>query len=517
MDDIEDIVGPDRNETERISLGKVSKRSQRTSEAQQGLSEESMDKDLQTQDFFRPGIGTVYVKTWGCGHNNSDGEYMAGQLARHGYDVYVEDSKKELANVWILNSCTVKGPSEMSFLNEVNKGKGLGKTVIVAGCVPQGSKSGSSDYENLSIIGVQQIDRVVEVVEESLKGNVVKLTRERKEIGRDNKKRKGGGAPLDLPKIRRNRLVEIIPINTGDLGSYSPEEIWNRVTSVSKEGVKEIWLTSEDTGAYGRDIGTNIVELLWGIVRILESFPLGPMLRIGMTNPPYILDHLDEMVKILNHPKVFSFLHVPVQCGSNRVLDDMRRLYTVEEFCNVVDTLRNGVPLCTIATDVICGFPTEGDEDFELTLALLRKYKFSVLHISQFYPRPGTPAALMPRLPSQTIKSRSREVSQLFNSYSTNDHWLGKVLTVLVTETSTDGKFYVAHDKSYTQVLVPKEASILGKFVEVRIVRTGKFFIEGELLRKEKTFLDIVGDILIQTPVMPMAILSLSLFLIFNK
>jgi threonylcarbamoyladenosine tRNA methylthiotransferase CDKAL1 len=139
---------------------------------------------------------------------------------------------------------------------------------------------------------------VVEVVEESLKGNTVKLTRERKVENTPGSKRKAGGASLDLPKVRRNPFVEIIPINTGclnqctycktkhargDLGSYEPDEIWARVEAVIQEGVKEIWLTSEDTGAYGKDIGVTIMNLLWGIIKVLEKYPESDtMLRVGM-------------------------------------------------------------------------------------------------------------------------------------------------------------------------------------------------------------------------------------------
>ncbi|KAJ3248046.1 hypothetical protein HDU78_002139 [Chytriomyces hyalinus] len=479
---------------------------------------------IQTEsDLFLPGQAKVWVKTWGCGHNVSDGEYMAGLLSSHGYSVVFEDAKKEDADLWLLNSCTVKGPSELSFINDIKRGQGAGKKVVVAGCVPQASgtvggsigrgKGKGREWDNLSVVGVQQIDRVVEVVEETLKGNVIRLTREKKvevekegtESGADGdyvvvKKRKAGGAKLDLPKVRRNPYVEIIPINTGclnqctycktkhargDLGSYSPQEIWERVEAVIQEGVKEIWLTSEDTGAYGRDIGVSIVELLWGIVAILERYhDSGTMLRVGMTNPPYILEHLDEMVKILSHPRVFSFLHVPVQSGSNNVLDAMRRQYTVADFSQIVTTLRDRVTPngCTVATDIICGFPTETDEDFQETMALLREHTFTVLHISQFYSRPGTPAALLPRLPSELVKARSRIVSQLFNEHQPNEGLEGLVTKALVTELSSDGKFYVGHDKLYRQILVPKDERLLGRWVEVEIVRTGKFFLEGKLL-----------------------------------
>lgn len=152
------------------------------------------------------GVHKIYVKTWGCAHNNSDSEYMAGLLAQSGYQIV---TSSDLADVWILNSCTVKSPAEDHFRNAVNDGLAKGKSVIVAGCVSQATPK-SSYLDKLSIVGVQQIDRVVEVVEETLKGGVVRLLGVRKEG-----KRKTGGASLHLPKIRKNPLVEIIAINTG--------------------------------------------------------------------------------------------------------------------------------------------------------------------------------------------------------------------------------------------------------------------------------------------------------------
>ena len=92
-----------------------------------------------------------------------------------------------------------------------------------------------------------------------------------------------------------------------------------------------------------------------------------------MTNPPYILDHLDAIAKILASDRVYSFLHVPVQAGSDYVLDAMKREYTNEDFCKVVNVLRKKVPGITIATDIICGFPTETEEDFQETMALCKK------------------------------------------------------------------------------------------------------------------------------------------------
>lgn len=146
-----------------------------------------------------------------------------------------------------------------------------------------------------------------------------------------------------------------------------------------EEGVQEIWLTSEDTGAYGRDIGTNIVELM---VMLIKNLPKDKVLRVGMTNPPYILEHLDAICKIMDHPQVFTILHIPVQAGNNAVLERMNREYTVEEFSKVCDALLVKVKDMTISTDIICGFPGETDEEFQGTLDLLTKYQFPVINIS---------------------------------------------------------------------------------------------------------------------------------------
>lgn len=487
VEDIEDIIGlndvapKNRYKNKPLMIPKVRK-----------LKEKSVSKETpaptpaETENTnFLLGSASVYVKTWGCAHNSSDSEYMAGQLAAQGYNITQD---KDSADLWLLNSCTVKNPAEEHFKNEINKGLQSNKKVVVAGCVPQG-KQNSEYLKGLSMIGVQQIDRVVEVVEETLKGNSVKMFNTKREEGK-----KIGGAKLDLPKIRRNPLVEIIAINTGclnqctycktkhargELGSYPPEEIVARAVQSFQEGVCEIWLTSEDTGAYGRDIGSSLPELLWQLVEVI---PEGCRLRLGMTNPPYILDHLSEMAKILNHDRVYTFLHVPVQAGSDAVLADMKREYSVADFEKVIDFLRERADGITIITDIIAGFPTETEEDFQETMNLVKKYKFPSLFINQFFPRPGTPAAKMKRIPTQNVKKRTKEITEFFHTYKPYENRLGKIYTVLVTETSHDGNYYVGHNEFYEQILVPKRPELMGKMFQVKIVDSCKFSMTGQLL-----------------------------------
>jgi len=485
IDDIEDLIGEgdlvalERSAGRSNSVIKHVKRKRNI-----GVKKISEDEIAASENGSTiPGTQKIWIKTWGCAHNSSDSEYMAGQLAAYGYTL--TETKNE-ADLWLLNSCTVKTPAEDHFKNEIDEAQERGKSIVVAGCVPQGQPK-SGFLQGLSIIGVQQIDRVVEVVEETLKGHSVRLLGTKKEDGK-----KIGGASLLLPKIRKNPLVEIISINTGclnqctycktkhargELGSYPPEEIIARAEQSFQEGVCEIWLTSEDTGAYGRDIGTSLPELLR---KLVEVIPDGCMLRLGMTNPPYILEHLEAIAEILNHPRVYAFLHVPIQSASDAVLGDMKREYCAADFENVVNFLRQRVAGISIATDIICGFPTETESDFEETMNLCSKYKFPSLFINQYFPRPGTPAARLERLNAQVVKVRTKRLTELFKSYQPYDDYVGKTQRVLITDISHDKNYYVGHNKEYVQVLVPMEPDFMGKMVDVVITSSSKFSLMSQ-------------------------------------
>lgn len=435
-------------------------------------------------DSFVPGTKSVYVRTWGCSHNASDSEYMAGILAQAGYTIM---DREQDADIWVLNSCTVKTPSETQASNKVEEGQKLGKRVVMAGCVSQAAPE-EPWLKDVSIVGVKQIDRILEVVEETLKGNTVRLlSRNRPDAG------------LSLPKMRKNALVEVLAINTGclnhctycktkmargDLKSYPLEELVEQAkTAFERDGVKELWLTSEDLGAWGRDLDLVLPDLLNELVKII---PEDCMMRLGMTNPPYILDYLKEMAEILNHPRVYSFLHIPVQSGSDAVLTDMKREYNSQHFEKIMDYMIEHVPGIYIATDFICAFPTENEDDFEDSMRLVRKYKFPSLFINQYYPRKGTPAAKMKKIDSIEAKKRTAAMSALFREYSryTNDR-VGEVHRVLVCEKASDGEHLVGHNKQYEHILVPAAMDRLGSWMDVRITGVSKFHMMSEIVGEE--------------------------------
>ena len=435
-------------------------------------------KKNQTNDINKKNI-RIFIKTFGCSHNASDSEYMAGILSSEGYQIV---SSLESSDITIINSCTVKSPSQAAFLNTVTKSKSFNKKVIVGGCVPQAERN-IPGLESCSIVGVSQIDKIDYIVEKTLEGNVVRFL-ENKTL-----------PSLLLPKIRRNKYIEIIPISQGCLGSctycktkqargklisYPIEHIVQACKNAWNNNAKELWITSEDTGVYGRDIGTNLPNLL---VEILKEIPSDVMIRIGMANPPY------SMIKVLNHPNVYSFIHIPVQSGSNAVLDKMLREYTIEEFNFLCDKFIEGVPDITIATDIICGFPTETKENFEETLNLVEKYKFPVINISQFYPRPGTVAAKWKKIDTKEVHNRSKALAELFGSYSHYKHLLNTKQRVWIHDINEEEKnkeenMMVAHNKSYVKILVPKDEKLYGKELIVKITQICKWHCVGEIIDK---------------------------------
>jgi len=435
-------------------------------------------------DAHLPGKQRVHVLTFGCPHNQSDGEYMMGQLQDYGYTLVdnIED-----CDVCVVNSCTVKNPTEAKGINVVEKARSTGKRVVLAGCVPSGDHklATSNAMEDVSMLDLSQLDRIVDVVEEAGKGHAVKLLEKRNDLSK-----------LSLPKVRRDKLSEIITINAGCLGnctycktkmargkvvSYTIEEIVQRALQVAKEGVRHIELASEDMGAYGVDIGTNIVELLKALS---DALPPGVMLRTGMTNPPYMMAHIDGIIEVLKRPNVYAFMHIPVQSGSDAVLTSMRREYTVAEFSYLCDKLKEAIPDIFLMTDIICGFPAESPEDWQQTVELCLKYKFHGIYMNKFYARTNTPAAKMRQLKPRFGLERYKEITELSMSYNRNEGLEGTVVQVWFSGTDSQRNQTSGRTKSFAKVVVPRDDALLGESAMVKILKTSQYHVEAEVVRK---------------------------------
>jgi MiaB-like tRNA modifying enzyme len=423
----------------------------------------------------------VYIETYGCSANKSDSEIMIGLLTQNGYSI--ADSI-DLADIAIINTCVVKTPTVKRMERRIKEIYNSGKPLIIAGCM---AKAERERVEKLapkaSIITPDAIDKIVDVIKKTLDGEKVVADSEKKE-------------KVLLPRVPLNKIISIVQISSGCLSactfcetriakgilkSYRPSSIIERIKDDVKNGFKEFWITSQDNGCYGFDIGTNLAELLNAIVKIEGNF----FVRVGMMNPVHLIrrkDLLKNLTQVFKNEKIFKFIHLPIQSGSNKVLKDMNRGHTVEEFLEVVDAFRKEIPEITIETDIIVGYPTETEEDFEKTVDLLKTLNPDVVNISRFFPRPKTPAEKLKQLPMQIVNERSKKIHELVRriSLEKNKKYMQKVVSVFVDEVGK-GKSYIGRTMNYRPVVIESENDILGKVINVEITDVKSNFLIGKI------------------------------------
>ncbi|MFB0501388.1 MAG: tRNA (N(6)-L-threonylcarbamoyladenosine(37)-C(2))-methylthiotransferase [Candidatus Bathyarchaeia archaeon] len=425
--------------------------------------------------------GRVYVKSFGCPTNLADGELIAGCLSEAGYDVVetVED-----ADVLIYNTCAVKTPTEnriIGILRRVPKGKRL----IVTGCLPLiNFERVKAEVKFDGVLGPAPGPKIVKAVHKVGCGErVVALEKNSK-------------PSLGLPKIPVNRVVGIVPINYGCLGScsyccvlfargrlrsYRIDELVERIKCDLASGVKEVWLTSQDTACYGKDIAVSLADLIKEVCRVEGEF----FVRVGMMTPNYALEILNNLIQAYKDEKVFKFLHLPVQSGDDEVLKLMNRLYSVEDFRRIVNSFREKIPEITLATDVICGFPGESKEAFQQTVELIKEVQPDIINISKFFPRPHTSAGKMkPFVHPREVKERSRRLAELSKrvSLERNRTWMDWEGRILVDEVGKKVSSWVGRNFVYKPVVVKTGEVLFGRFLAVRVVRVFSTYLEAEIV-----------------------------------
>jgi len=422
----------------------------------------------------------VLIRNFGCSSNTADGEVLAGCLAEAGFQTTTSESKADLI---VYNTCAVKGPTENRIINEI-KNAPEGKKIVVAGCLPKIS------FERLQretrfdgVVGPAVGENIVDVVTRVLAGEkVVSLEDLDKPL-------------LSLPRQSSNPFVGIIPINYGCLGScsyccvvqarghlrsYGIKEIVERVQKDYAKGVKEFWLTSQDTASYGRDLKTDLAELLFALDQINGNFQI----RVGMMTPNLVMEIQDRLISALDSKKIFKFLHLPVQSGDDTVLQLMRRFYTTTDFKTIVKEFKASQPYLTLATDVIVGFPGESEEAFQNTLKLLKQLKPDVVNVSKFFARPKTAAWKMKdRLVDKgEIKRRSTIISEVSKQFSAgqNRRWVGWSGDVFVDEKGKIEGSWVGRNFAYKPIVIKSAKNLLGKTLQVTVVEALGTYLKGE-------------------------------------
>jgi MiaB-like tRNA modifying enzyme len=413
----------------------------------------------------------IWVESYGCSANIADAEIMMGLLKGAGYELA---SSPHEADINMIVTCSVKTATASRMITRINELSRTSKPLIVAGCL---AKAEPELVQRLnpraSLLGPRTVQRVVEVSNLTRAGYKVVALEPLAE------------PKVCLPRVRMNPSVAIVEILSGCLSrcsfcqtklargylvSYEPELIVKEVEMAVREGCKQIWLTSQDNSCYGLDIGTNLAELLEKVCQVEGDF----MVRVGMMNPLHLRRFLPQLIRAYRHPKVFKFLHIPVQTGSDRLLRLMRRGYSIDEFKHYVREFRREIPEITIATDIIAGFPTETEDDLRATMELLEEVKPDVVNLSSYSPRPHTDAATMPQVPREVVKRRTSLLTEFCKAimYERNRRWLGWRGKAIVEERVKGA--YVARNFAYKPIIV-RGSRELGEAVDVAIASCTAF------------------------------------------
>jgi len=409
----------------------------------------------------------------GCSANLSESEQIAGLLSKNGYDS---------ENVIILNLCTVKGDS--SALKAVRNAKENYPKIpmLVTGCTtPELIESLKKIDPKISIASTHALERIPEIIKKIIAGEtILDLQKEH-------------SPKLGIPKIRKNPIVGIVSIAEGcmdacsfcstrmvkgKLRSYAPEEIVKETKTLVEEGCKEIWLTAQDAACYGFDIETDLAEL---VMQILKKIKGDYRIRMGMGNPRHTLSYAEKLAEVYRDERVFRFLHLPVQSGSDKILQAMKRKHSVGDYKKLVDFFYAQFGDFAISTDIIVGFPGEAEEDFQKSLDLIKWSKPTGCNRTRFVPRKGTLAAGLPnQIPSLEKYRRSAELTKVFTeaALQNNLKYVGTEQSILIDELGKRNSL-IGRANNYKPVAVRGNYKI-GDRIEVKIKDAEAFALIGE-------------------------------------
>ncbi|KAF6243686.1 2-methylthioadenine synthetase [Nitrosopumilus sp. b1] len=421
-------------------------------------------------------MAKIWVEAYGCSASYADSEMISGLLVNGGHSLAENSDDSDLS---VVVTCSVKDATANKMIHRIKSLKD--KPLVIAGCLPKAEKSTVEKFsEKASLLGPNSLGKTLEVINATLNGKkkIELLDSDLNKVG--------------LPKVRLNPVIGIVEIasgcmsectfcqtklSKGDLSSYRLGDIVRQVKTEVDDGCKEIWLTSTDNGCYGLDIESDLPEL----VNAVSDIPRDFRIRVGMMNPMYMPRIREGLLKAFENEKIYKFLHIPVQSGNNKVLNDMKRGHTAETFKDVVMRFREKFPKFTISTDIIVGFPSETDDDFNDTVNLLKETKPDVVNLSRYSARPGTEAATWKQVDIEKVKKRSKEVFDLTKKISleNNEQWLGWQGPVLFNEKTDEG--IKGRNYAYKPVFVPDNVEI-GASPMVKIVKVSFQSLIGEII-----------------------------------
>ena len=435
----------------------------------------------------------AHILTFGCQQNEADSEYISGMAAEMGYELTSDPAMAELI---VVNTCAVREHAELRALSITGQFKHLKKAnpslkIGICGCMVT-QEHRKDDIKNKYpyvdfLFGTNMLWRFPEILHTSFskKKRLFYFDHESDNIWEG------------LPVVRESSFKAwisvmygcnnfcsycVVPYVRGRERSRRPECIIEQIKQLASEGYKEFTLLGQNVNSYGKDLGIDydFSDLLTDICRIDGDFWVRFMTSHPKDASKKLIDTIAREDKIVKH------LHLPFQAGNDRVLKLMNRKYDSKGYSDLVSYAKKTINGVGLTSDVIVGFPTETDDEFEDTLEMLKRVGFDSVYSFIYSPRKDTPAASMEQVPDEVKKRRFARLLDVQNSISKslNDEYVGKTVKILVEGKSKtdDGKYTGRNDKNRL-VHIDGDDSLVGQFCDVMIEKADTFAMYGRLIK----------------------------------
>ncbi|MBR3161733.1 MAG: tRNA (N6-isopentenyl adenosine(37)-C2)-methylthiotransferase MiaB [Bacilli bacterium] len=434
---------------------------------------------------------SYHILTYGCQMNVHDSENIAAILEDMKYRY---ESNLDKADVIVLNTCAIRENAHNKVMGNLGRIKHLREKkpniiTIFCGCMAQ-EESISEELKN----NYKWVDIVMGT------HNIHKLPIYMKEL---NKNRKQEIEVFSIPgevyegiPVKRDSKYKawvnimygcdkfctycIVPYTRGKQRSRMPEDIIEEIKQLVKDGYQEITLLGQNVNAYGKDL-----NIKYTMSNLLEDVSKTGINRIRfITSHPW--DFTDEMIKVISkHKNIMPYIHLPIQSGSNTILQKMNRRYTAEEYITLFNKIKKYIPGVSISTDIIVGFPNETEEDFNKTLEIVKKLKFDLAYTFIYSPREGTPASkIKDSVSMETKKKRLAKLNKLINKYALENNlkYNDKIVDVLIEDKSDKNNKYMGYTDTMKLVNVKCSKEHLGKIVKVKITDVKTWSMDGVII-----------------------------------
>lgn len=393
------------------------------------------------------------ILTFGCKVNSYESEFMKELLINHGY-IYNENEKT--SDIVIVNTCSVTNTADNKCKKTIRSVRrdNENSILVVCGCTAENHREELNDLNIDILIGNTDKSKIVEMIEEFKDTNkkYIKFYDERRKEFEDMNVESFSDLTRAYVKIQdgcNNYCAYcIIPYVRGSIRSKKFDEAVQEIKTLVSKGHKEIVFTGINTGAYGKETG---LYDLTDLIREISKIDGLERIRVSSIEITEIDDKFIEEMRI--NPKLCAHLHVSLQSGSERVLQVMNRKYTKAEYLEKISKLKNARPEINLTTDVIVGFPTETEEEFNECIEYCKIVGFSKIHVFPYSKREGTKAASMDgHLPNNIKKDRARKLIAIDNDLQLeyNKKFIDKTVNVLIEEI-VDGKS-IGHTQNFLKV-----------------------------------------------------------------